>query len=106
MDFVEKIYKLTAKFPHEEIYGLTAQLRRAVISISLNIAEGSGARSDNEFGRFLIIAHRSNYEVMCGIEIAKRLKYINVDEVDGFLKESNELSAMIFGLQKKLKADS
>lgn len=106
MDFVEKIYKTTNEFPSNELYGLTSQLRRAATSVALNISEGSGAGSDNEFNRFLSMANRSNYEVMCGVEIAKRLKYIGEDELNNILKESNELSAMIFGLKKKLKTES
>ena len=106
MDFVEKIYKTTNKFPNEETYGLTSQLRRAATSVALNIAEGSGSDSDAEFNRFLSIAHRSNYEIMCGVEIAKRLNYVTEDNFNLLLKNSNELSAMLFGFKKKLKADS
>ena len=60
MDFVEEIYKTTNQFPVNEMYGLTSQLRRAALSIPLNIAEGSGAGSDPEFNRFLNISMRSS----------------------------------------------
>jgi len=106
MDFIEEIYKITEKFPAKELYGLTSQLRRAATSVALNIAEGSAAGSDIEFNRFLNIANRSNYEVMCGIEIAKRLNYVEVVEYDLLLKRSDELSAMLSGLKKKLRAVS
>ena len=106
MDLVERVYKLTNYFPSNELYGLTSQLKRAATSIALNIAEGSGTGSDSEFGRFLSIAHRSSYELMCGFEIAKRLKYIREDDLNSILKECNELSAMVFAFKKKLKADS
>ena len=76
MDFIENIYSVTSKFPKEEVYGLTSQIRRAALSIALNIAEGSGAASDDDFNRFLTISLKSSYEVMCGIEVAVRLKYI------------------------------
>ncbi len=105
MDFIEEIYRITEKFPTKELYGLTSQLRRAATSVALNIAEGSAADSDSEFNRFLTIAHRSNYEVMCGIEIAKRLNYVELVEYDLLLKKSDELSAMISGFKKKLKAE-
>lgn len=106
MDFIGKIYKITNKFPPAEMYGLTSQIRRAATSIALNIAEGSGSGSDTEFNRFLSFAHRSNYEVMCALEISKKLEYISEMECEDILKESNELSAMIFSLKKKLIADS
>ncbi|MBU4376337.1 MAG: four helix bundle protein [Candidatus Omnitrophica bacterium] len=106
MSFIEDIYKITNKFPTNEIYGLTSQLRRAATSIALNIAEGSGAGSDNEFNRFLSISLRSSYEVMCGLEIAKRLNYLNERDISCLIEKSDEISAMISGLKKKLKADS
>ena len=106
MDFIEDIYRITAKFPLVENYGLTAQLRRAAISISLNIAEGSGSGSDNEFNRFLNISLRSSYEVICALEVAKRLKYCQEIEEEVLMSKCDELSAMIYGLKKKLKADS
>ena len=106
IDFVEEIYRLSNRFPDEELYGLTSQVRRAATSIALNIAEGSGADSDKEFKRFLTIALRSNYELMCGIEIASRLKYCAITEKEHILIKSDELSAMLVGLKRKLKADS
>ncbi|MFH1800715.1 MAG: four helix bundle protein [Candidatus Omnitrophota bacterium] len=106
MDLIEEIYRVTEKFPAKEVYGLTSQLRQAATSVALNIAEGSAAGSDNEFNRFLSIAHRSNHEVMCGLEIAKRLEYLRSNESDPLLERSDELSAMITGFKKKLKAAS
>ena len=104
MEFIEKIYTTTKEFPPTEMYGLTGQLRRAVISIAMNIAEGSGANSDNEFKRFLNISLRSNYEIMCGLEVSQRLNYIRREEMEMLLSKSDELSAMITGLKKKLNS--
>ncbi len=106
MDFIEEIYRITDKFSVKELYGLTSQLRRAAASVALNIAEGSGAGSDLEFNRFLPITHRSNYEVMCGIEIAKRLNYVEVADFNLILNRSDELAAMLSGFKRKLKAES
>lgn len=106
MDFIEVIYKMTNKFPKTEMYGLISQMRRAATSIALNIAEGSGADSDNEFNRFLTMALRSAYEVMCGTEVSQRLAYCNEQDRENVLKNCDELAAMIFGFKKKLKADS
>ena len=102
MNFVEHIYKITNKFPTSEMYGLTNQLRRAALSIPLNIAEGSGSGSDKEFCRFLSISLRSSYEVVCGVEVAKRLNYCSREETESLLKQCDELSAMITGLKKSL----
>lgn len=89
MDFIEEIYKITNKFPINELYGLTNQLRRTATAIALNIAEGSAAGSDKEFNRFLSIALRSNYELMCGIEIAVRLNYTSEEETKNIFKHSD-----------------
>ena len=106
MELTEEIYKITKDFPKDELYGLTSQLRRAAVSIAMNIAEGSGADSDMEFRRFLIIALRSTYEVMCGTELSIKLKYITEEKGNKILNQLEELSAMITGFTKKLKADS
>lgn len=104
--FVTLIYKLTAIFPKDERFGLTDQLRRAAVSICLNIAEGSGAGSDAEFGRFLRMAQRSAYEVIAALEIANNLGLADKDSLAGAISECDQVSAMISGLIKSLKADS
>ena len=74
MTLAEAIYRETAEFPLEERYGLTAQMRRAAVSIPSNIAEGQGRRSsDEEFARFLRIALGSNCELETQLELALRL---------------------------------
>ena len=103
MNFIEAVYKLTSQFPKEELYGLTSQLKKASVSISLNIAEGSGSESEVEFNRFLNIALRSAYEVICGIEVAKRLKFYNEEGLNNLQKQCDEISAMLVGLKKCLK---
>ena len=69
------IYKLTAKFPREEIYGLTNQLRRAGLSVASNIAEGYGRFSTKEYKNFLSIARGSVLEVQTQLLIAERLAF-------------------------------
>lgn len=103
IQFVSLIYKITTKFPVEEKYGLIDQTRRAAVSISLNIAEGSGAGSDAEFSRFLRMAQRSAYEVIAALEIAANLKIINKSLIDEAIGEADQVSAMISGLIKSLK---
>lgn len=104
--FVTSIYHLTSAFPKQEQYGLTDQIRRAAVSISLNIAEGSGAGSDPEFTRFLRIAQRSAYEVIAALEISINLKLADQPTIEKMMNECDELGAMLSGLIKSLKAGS
>lgn len=105
MDFIEQIYRTTQKFPVQETYGLTSQLRRASTSIALNIAEGSGSGTDGEFKRFLNIALRSAYEAICAVEIARRLGFCSTQEANTLKSGCNEISAMLTGLKKYLGGD-
>jgi len=100
--FAVEIYKISKQFPKEEIYGLTSQIRRAAMSISLNIAEGSGNNSEKEFQRFLEIALRSDYEVMASLEIALRLNYCDEKDFSRLSAEADEIAAMITGFSKSL----
>ena len=106
VDLVVLIYKLTEKFPRAEIYGLISQMRRAVVSIPSNIAEGRMRRSRKEFIHFLLTAYSSGAELETQIEIAKRLpkmRDLNYTEVNALLEEVMKmLNAMI----KKLKLNS
>lgn len=74
------IYKITQKFPKEEIYGLTSQIRRAAVSVALNIAEGYGRQSKEEFKRFLKISLGSNNETITLLDLSKDLEYLNMEE--------------------------
>ncbi len=105
IEFVTQIYETTSKFPKEERYGLTDQIRRAAVSISLNIAEGSGAGSDPEFVRFLRMAQRSAYEVIAALEISINLELYEKKSLEKAIMDVDELSAMISGLIKHLKSD-
>ena len=77
MDLVEAIYRTTAAFPREEIYGLTAQMRRAAVSIPSNIAEGNGRNTTRDYLHFLGMAYGSVKEVETQVLIAERLRYID-----------------------------
>jgi len=102
MDFVTEIYRVSASFPPSERFGLTSQIRRAAISIPLNIAEGAGAGSPAEFRQFLSYALRSTYEVMAALEIARRLGYCPLERTQDLLDEADEIAAMIVGLSRSL----
>jgi four helix bundle protein len=100
--YAVEIYKLSKRFPKDELYGLTSQIRRAVTSISLNIAEGSGNSSEKEFKRFLEIALRSVYEVITCLEIAVRLGYCRNDQTCALVDEADEIAAMVTGFSNSL----
>lgn len=104
IQYTTDIYRYSQRFPKEEQFGLTSQIRRAAISIALNIAEGSGGSSNIEFVRFLEIARRSAYETMTALEVSLRLEYGNVTEIEKLSKEADEIAAMLTGLVKTLKS--
>jgi four helix bundle protein len=85
------IYRLTAGFPKEELFGLTGQIRRAGVSVASNIAEGYGRNSTGEYKHFLGMARGSNSEVETQLVIAKELGYGNQQT----LKETEDLCAEV-----------
>ena len=103
MEFVTNIYIDTNKFPKEEFYGLTQQLRRAAISIPSNIAEGFGRRSTKEYIRFLQIAIGSLFEVQTQLQIAQNLEYFKNNEFENLFESSREIERMLSSLITKLK---
>ena len=102
--FTNKIYNLTNKFPKEELYGLTSQIRRATVSIMANIAEGFDRRSDKELSNFLSIARASSSEVQNDLYIALDLKYISEEEFKKMYAEAKEIAKQINGLMTYLKS--
>lgn len=76
-DLVLEIYKITSHFPREELFGLISQIKRAVISIVLNIVEGSGRNSKKDFSRFISQAIGSLLEVKAALILAVKLNYIS-----------------------------
>ncbi len=77
IDYAKKIYKITDKFPKNELFGLVSQLTRAAVSVSANIAEGSGASGGKDKMHFLDIAIKSALETTSELQIAFELKYID-----------------------------
>lgn len=103
MDLVELVYAFTKGFPKEEQYGLTNQVRRAVVSIPSNIAEGQGRRSTNEFLRFLSIAYGSLREVETQALIAARLGYLQEADTQNLIELASEVGRLINGLINSLR---
>jgi four helix bundle protein len=102
MDLVEEVYRVTKTFPKEELYGLTAQLRRCSVSIPSNIAEGQGRRTALEFAHSLSIAHGSLREAETQLMIGQRLGYLNSSESDGLLAKASEVGRLITGLRNSI----
>ncbi len=95
-----EIYRVTAGFPKDEIFGLTSQIRRAVISVTSNIAEGFGRRGRKEKDNFYSIAHGSLTEVENQLMIAKGVGYLSDDvyqKIDDMVIQSHRL---LYGLRK------
>ena len=101
--YIKDVYTISAKFPKEEIYGITSQIRRATVSIANNIVEGSARYSDMEFMRFLDIAYASSIEVENMHYICLDLAYINEEEFSILFEKSQEIQRMIFSLKRSLK---
>ena len=103
MALVKSVYALAKTFPADERYALTDQLRRAVVSIPSNIAEGCGRASNAEYARFLSIARGSLYETMTQLQIAVDLGYISAigEELDSRI---SEVGRMLTAMLKKYGA--
>lgn len=100
---VTDIYKLTAKFPEREKFGLTSQLNRASVSVSANIAEGWGRETSKSFLQFLRTSRASLMEVQTLIEIAKNIELISLEEYRDAISKSDEVSKIIQGLIKSIQ---
>jgi len=103
IQFSNSIYKITRKFPREELFGLVSQLNRAVISISANIAEGSASATKKEFMMFLSFSIRSGVEVISELFIAKERKYLSEEEFNELYQKGELLIKRITAFKNNLK---
>jgi len=97
------IYKVTKKFPKEELYGIVSQMRRASVSIVSNIAEGNSRKGKAEYIQFLFVAYGSLAELETQILLAKDLGYIVNEEFDVLIRMRDEIGAMLYKLIQRLK---
>jgi four helix bundle protein len=97
------IYRITRRFPKEEIYGLTSQIRRAAVSVPCNIAEGYGRKTTPEYIRALYIAYGSNCELETQILLSGDLGYIEAEQSKKLRDEIGEVERMLKALIKSLE---
>lgn len=102
-ELVKKIYLVQDRFPQEERYALGDQVRRSAVSITANLAEGSGRQSPKEKIRFIEIAFGSMTEVYCELQIARDLNYIREDEFVALRPMFTEVAKMLSGLRNTLQ---
>ena len=100
IELVEHVYGETRKFPNEELFGLTSQMRRAAVSVPANIAEGVARSGTKELVRFLSIAEASLSELDTHVEISHRLGYLKSDQLHG---ETDAVAALLMGLSASVK---
>jgi four helix bundle protein len=105
MELGKRVYELTRRFPPDERYGLTSQIRRAALSVSSNIAEGH-ARQGREFANFLSIARGSLAETESQLLFAVTIGYLKHEDIADVRRLATEIHRMAASLAKKLKARS
>ena len=103
---VKQVYALLKKFPKEETYALCDQLRRAVISVPSNIAEGSGRTSAKDQAHFFEMAFGSLMEVDYQIDIAKDLGYVSLDEHETVTIQISQVAALLSGMRRKILGEN
>ena len=103
MDLAVKIYGVTNKFPKEEIYGLTSQIRRAAVSVPSNISEGAANRTALQFSNFLSNSIGSLNEIDTQLELGLRLGYLSKSDYDPIYKLLDDCIALTYGLRKSIK---
>jgi four helix bundle protein len=101
--FASEIYTITKAFPNFEIYGMTSQMRRAVVSIPSNIAEGAARSSHKEFAHFLDISGGSLSELDTQIEISCNLGYLTVEQKHSLQLRVTSISKKLAGLINKIR---
>lgn len=102
MDLVETVYLITRKFPKHEIYGLSQQIQRAIVSVPSNIAEGHTREHLKEYLHHLSIAQASLAEVETQLEIAGRLKYLMESQLNCLLAEIRAVGRQLYALRNSL----
>ncbi len=99
---VTAVYRISEKLPKEELYGLTSQIRRAVVSVPANIAEGAGRGTDRDFSHFLDIAKGSLFELETLLILSNDLGLLLEEELESIFNSINEIIKMMVSFQNRL----
>jgi len=103
MSLAEQAYRVTARFPKDEVYGMTSQIRRAAVSVAANIAEGHGRESSGVFIQFLRMSQGSLKELETHLMLAERVKLAKTEEVAPLLQRCDELGKMMRSLIRSIQ---
>jgi four helix bundle protein len=104
MKLAEKLYKLSNAFPREEVYGLTAQIRRTAVSVPSNIAEGAAGRSPVHFRNYFLVAIGSLNEIVTQLEIAWRIGYLDAATFAAAEALVDECLAITYGSRRSIRS--
>ena len=104
MNLVLDVYRCTATFPKQEVYGLTSQMRRAAVSIPSNIAEGKGRYSRKELLQFLFHSRGSLLELRTQITIARGLGFLTDSDAEGLIRRTSEVGRLLNGLINRFQS--
>ena len=102
IDLADEVYRATRGFPDYEKFGLANQMRRSAVSVSSNIAEGSGRSSNKDFIRFVEIAYGSTMELVSQLHIAQRQSFIERESARDLYRKCDEIARMLSGLKASL----
>lgn len=102
IELTKAVYVLVSELPSDERFGLTSQIKRSVVSIPSNIAEGAGRNSQKEFKRFLSIANGSAYELQTQLILLIELGLVNKNKIQPVIELCIEIQKMNYSFQKRL----
>jgi four helix bundle protein len=103
MTLAERVYRLSARFPKDEVYGMTSQMRRCAVSVAANIAEGHGRESSGSFIQFLRMSQGSLKELETHLMLAERVGLAKEDEMAPLLRLCDELGKMLRSLIRSIQ---
>ena len=102
IDFAKRCYQVTKDFPREEMFGLTANLRRAATSVALNIAEGSGRGTRRDFMHFIDVAQGSVFETIASFILAEQLGYLEQKDLVNLREQADKLGRKLNSFKRTL----